>query len=145
MKHERIAVDADVLIYLLENVEPRASLSTAVIDAVDDGGIRGSISTVAQVEVLVGPARSADPATFERTAEQLRDLPLDRTHLTAAIAEDAAWIRGRDGLGLADAIHVASARAAGATAFVTNNRRISARPELEIYYLDDLDLVEPTV
>ena len=56
------------------------------------------------------------------------------------IAEDAAWIRGHSRLGLADAIHVAAARATGATAFITNDRRIKPRPNLDVFYLDDLEL-----
>ena len=41
-------------------------------------------------------------------------------------------------MALADAIHLASARAAGATAFVTNDRRIRGSAKLEVIYLDDL-------
>ena len=44
---------------------------------------------------------------------------------------------------MADAIHVASARAAGATALITNDRRIRARTGLEVLYLDDLTLEQP--
>ena len=36
-----------------------------------------------------------------------------------------------------------TARAAGATAFVTNDRRIKSRPGLEVLYLDDLEVGEP--
>jgi len=52
--------------------------------------------------------------------------------------QDAAWISGRTGAGLPDAVHLACARAAGATAFLTNDRRIRSRPTLEVVYLDDL-------
>ena len=33
-----------------------------------------------------------------------------------------------------------AARAAGATAFITNDRRIKSRPNLDVFYLDDLVL-----
>lgn len=139
-RHARVALDANVLIYLMENVEPRAGRSTAVIDAIDGGGIDASISTVAYVEVLTGPARTGGAAAFERTAAALRDLPLKPIPLSIAIAEDAAWIRGQSAMRLPDAVQVATARAVEATALVTNDRRIRDRAGLEVYYLDDLEL-----
>ena len=60
--------------------------------------------------------------------------------ITQMIAEDAAWLRGQGQLDLADAIHVAAARTTGATAFITNDRRIKSRPNLDVFYLDDLEL-----
>ena len=44
---------------------------------------------------------------------------------------------------MADAIHVATARAGGATAPITNDRRIRSRPNLAAFYLDDLTLDHP--
>jgi predicted nucleic acid-binding protein len=52
---------------------------------------------------------------------------------------DAAVIGGIRGLSLADAVHLACARAAGATAFVTNDRRIRGSRKLEVVYLDELE------
>jgi predicted nucleic acid-binding protein len=63
--------------------------------------------------------------------------------LDASVAEDAAWIRGRSGMALPDAIVVASARAADATVLVTNDRGIAAQPRLDVVYVDDLVDVRP--
>jgi predicted nucleic acid-binding protein len=142
-KHELVALDANVVIYLLENVEPGASRAAAIVDAIESGEVRGSMSTVAQTEILVGPARSADPMIFELAAQELRELRVAKNPLTARIAEDAAWVRGQTGLRLPDAVHLATARASGATALVTNDRRIRSRPGLDVYYLDDLELRQP--
>jgi len=49
---------------------------------------------------------------------------------------EAAILRGSTPLSTADAIHLATARLAGATAFVTNDRRIRSTPGLEVLYLD---------
>ncbi len=136
-RHPRVAVDADVLIYLLDGSEPRAGLAAAVIDAIEAGGVAGSMSALALTEVLVGPARTGDAARFERTAVELRDLALAVTPISADVAEHAAWLRGRDLLQLADAVHVAAAQST-ATAFITNDRRIRSQPSLEVVYLDDL-------
>jgi predicted nucleic acid-binding protein len=69
----------------------------------------------------------------------MRDLGFTVAALDADAAEDAAWIRGRTGSSLADSVHLACARAAGATAFITNDRRIRSGGSPEIVYLDELD------
>ena len=67
----------------------------------------------------------------------MRDLPISIISLSGAIAEDAAWIWGASGIGLEDAVHLATARASGATAFVTNDRRLRRVNEIEVVLLDD--------
>jgi predicted nucleic acid-binding protein len=114
-----------------------------VVDSLDDGVLTASMATVGQVEILAGPARIGDATVFAHTADEIRSLGLTLVPLTMAVAEDAAWLRGQGGLDLADAIHVGSARAAGATALITNDRRIRARADLDVFYLDDLALDEP--
>ena len=136
-RHPRIAIDADVLIYLLDGSEPWAGLAGVLIDAIDSGELAGSMSALALTEVLVGPARAGDAARFEQTAAELRDLGVSVTPIGTAVAEHAAWLRGRDVLQLADAVHVAAAQST-ATAFITNDRRIRSQPSLEVVYLDDL-------
>jgi predicted nucleic acid-binding protein len=136
-RHPRIGIDADVLIYLLDGAQPRARLAGAVIDAVEAGTFAGSMSALALTEVLVGPARAGDAARFEQTAFELRDLELVVVPVSVEIAEHAAWLRGRETLQVADAIHVAATQSV-ASAFVTNDRRIRSLPGLEVVYLDDL-------
>jgi predicted nucleic acid-binding protein len=53
---------------------------------------------------------------------------------------EAAILRGNRRLSLADAVHLATARVGGASAFITNDRRMTAVPGLEIAYLDELAL-----
>jgi predicted nucleic acid-binding protein len=139
--HQRVVVDANVLIYLLQADEGRGKHAQAVIDAIEQGRLSGVLATVGGLEVLTGPAKANDQAGFERTAEEVWSLPLRVVSLSPTIAEDAAWMRGSDGLRMADAIHLATARADGATALVTNDRRIQSRHGLDVFYLDDLVLV----
>jgi len=141
--HRLVALDANVLIYVLEGNEEFGDRARAVVDAVDVGVLAASMATVGQVEILAGPARIGDAGVFERTADEIRSLGITLVPLTSAVAEDAAWIRGQGRLDLADAIHVAAAQATGATAFITNDRRIKSRPNLDVFYLDDLALDQP--
>jgi predicted nucleic acid-binding protein len=138
-EHHLVALDANVLIYVLEGSEAFGAQARAVLDALDDGIIAASMATIGQVEILAGPARVADSHMFERTADEIRSMGITFAPLTEAVAEDAAWLRGTGGIALVDAIHVASARAAGATALITNDRRIKPRANLDVVYLDDLE------
>ncbi len=136
--HRRIGLDSNILIYLLETSGPLADAAARIVDAIDAGTTEAVLSTVGLIEILAGPARAGDAAAFELTADALRDLLIRVVSLDRATAEDAAWIRGSLGIGLEDAVHLASARNAGATAFVTNDRRLRSIPRLEVVYLDDL-------
>lgn len=137
-RHRRIALDTNVLIYLLETAGPLAEAAASLVDAIEAGEIEGVMSAVGLLEILAGPAGSGDATAFEMTADAIRDLRLRVVPLDGPMAEDAAWIRGALGIGVEDAAHLASARNAGATAFVTNDRRIRSIPRLEVIYLDAL-------
>jgi predicted nucleic acid-binding protein len=137
-QHRRIAIDSNVLIYLLDGSGRRAELAALLMDAVGRGEVEGVLASVGLGEVLVAPARANDGPRFEQTAATLRDLGLRITTLDVGVAEDAAWIRGRTGATMPDAIHLACAIRAGATTFVTNDRRMPRPARLEISILDDL-------
>lgn len=137
--HRRIGLDTNVFVYLLEDVAPFAARSQALVDAVEARRVSAVLASIGLAEVLTGPARSGDGALLERYADELRSMAgLRIESLSADIAVDAAIIRGSRRIGLADAIHLATARAAGATAFITNDRRLRGSTRLEVIYLDDL-------
>lgn len=117
--HRRIALDTNVLIYLLDGHEALGPRAVVVVDAIEAGDVAGYIAAIAQVEILAGAARIGD------------------------VAEEAGWLRENAGLAAADAIHIASAKVAGARAMVTNDRRIRPRPGLDIAYLADFELADP--
>jgi len=139
--HRRIALDSNVLIYLLEANEPIASIARALVDGIEEGRTRAVLSVVGLAEVLTGPARTRDLGRLERYDAEIRAIDGLRVHpFQPEVAGDVAVIRGMRGIPLPDAIHLASARAAGATAFVTNDRRLRGSKLLEVVYLDDLVL-----
>lgn len=138
-RHRRLALDSNVVVYVLEAVEPWAFVARHLLGAIEAGRFAGVMSAVGVAEVCAGPARHGDLALVERYAEALGSMPGLRIQpVTADVAVDAAVIRGIRGIGLADAMHLASARAAGATAFVTNDRRLRGSPRLDVIYLDEL-------
>jgi predicted nucleic acid-binding protein len=137
-EHRRIALDSNVLIYLLDGRGRLAEVAARLVDLIESGERAGVMSAIGLAEVLAGPARAGDAQVFEITAETIRDSKIAVAPLDDATAEDAAWIRGSIGMSLADAVHIATARNEGATAFITNDRRVRSIPNLAVLYLDEL-------
>jgi predicted nucleic acid-binding protein len=134
-QHATVALDSNVFIYLFEGHGRLADAAEALIDGIADGEASGVLASVALTEILTRPATLGDELLFERYAEELQAIPnLRIVGLDAETAIDAAWGRsgGRD---LGDAIHIATARRAGATCFVTNDRRVRGRSGVEIILL----------
>jgi predicted nucleic acid-binding protein len=137
--HRRIAFDANVFIYLFEGSGALALTAASVLDAISSGRSTGIAATVALLELIVGPVRAGDETMAERYLDAIRSIEhLHVVPATAEIAADAGVVRGRTGLTLADALHVATARAAGASILVTNDRRIRPMPQLDVVRLSDL-------
>jgi predicted nucleic acid-binding protein len=137
-RHRRIALDSNVVIYLFEDEGPAGEAAALVLDAVGDGRFEGVLATVGLTEILTRPAAAGDGALFERYVEALRTFPnLRLVPLGPETAIDAAWGRSAE-RDLGDAIHVATARSAGATAFITNDSRVRPRTGVEIVRLEGL-------
>ncbi len=142
-RHRRIAVDANVLIYLLEGDERWGRAARALMKAVENGRVAAVLSAVGLAEVLTGPARD-DLAHVARYNDEIRSIAgLKVVPFEGGLSPDAAVIRGVRRIGLSDAVHLATARAAGATAFVTNDRSLRGSTKLEVVYLDDLEVEPP--
>jgi predicted nucleic acid-binding protein len=139
-RHSKVGLDSNVLIYVIERVEPWHQVADEVIDAIQAGATAGTMSSLALAEILSGPSQAGDLTGLERYDDEIRDIPgLSVEPVDADVAGDAAVIQGSRGMSLADAVHLASARAAGATAFITNDRRLRGSAKLEVIYLDDLE------
>lgn len=97
------------------------------------------LATLALAEICSAPARADDLAMVERYADELTSLENVRlVPLDDEVAVEAAIIRGSTSLSIADAIHLASARRAEATVFVTNDRRITPINRLDVAYLNEI-------
>jgi predicted nucleic acid-binding protein len=137
-RHARIAIDTNVLIYLFEGEGPLAAAAEAIIDGIDAGAGTGILASIGLTEVLTRPASLGDGALFERYAAELQAIPgLRIVPLDTRTAIDAAWGRSGD-RDLGDAVHIATARNAGATCFVTNDTRVRGRSGVEIVLLSDV-------
>ena len=138
-RHRRIAIDANAFIYLFESPGSLARATGAILDAAELGKVTVVVSTMVLAEIAVGPVAAGDETLVERYADAIRGARgVQVVPLTADIAVDVGIIRGRHGAQIPDAVHLATARHAGATAIVTNDERMPALPHLEVVRLADL-------
>ncbi|HEV2362553.1 MAG TPA: PIN domain-containing protein [Acidimicrobiales bacterium] len=134
------AFDADVLIYA---AVPGHALGTPVLLLLaeglrDDGRLAGVGSTLLLPEVLTKPTRDGADDEVAALAALLGRLdlrPVDEEIALLAVALGASY-----GLRSADAVHLATAVAAGADRFITNNRKDFGNSigEIAVTYPTDL-------
>jgi SRSO17 transposase len=86
--HRKIALDSNVLIYLIETRGALADAAASIVDAVATGRVMAVMSAIGLVEILVGPARRGDAIAFESTADALRDIV--REYALETLADETA-------------------------------------------------------
>lgn len=132
------AFDADVLIYAAAEGHPSGEpIRPLFIRA--DGSSAGVGSVLLLTEVLAKPMRD-DPDSEEVAALVSLLSRLDLRPFDDATARLSLALAVSYGLRAADAVHLATAVAAGADRFLTNNRKDFPRTitEIDIVYPDDL-------
>lgn len=135
------ALDADVLIYAAAPDHPLGEAIRALLlgdTSVQADGFACVGSTQLLPEVLTKPVRDGSQDEVEALTVLLARLdlrPVDEATASLAVALGAAY-----GLRSADAVHLATAVAAGADRFLTNNHRDFPRSiaEVQITYPGDL-------
>lgn len=134
------AYDTDVVIYAAKASSPEGQIVRSHLRtcAADVAGAAGIGSTLLAIETLTKPLRDDDAHHLAEVAAllaQLDLLPCDQ-----ATAELAVDLGARYGLKTVDAVHLATAVAAGAERFITNNRRHLTKDitEIDITYPEDL-------
>jgi predicted nucleic acid-binding protein len=133
------AFDADVLIYAAVPGHPLGRRAAALL-----GGARapaGIGSVLLMPEVLGKPLRDGEAGEIRALAVLLARLELRPVDI--ATAELATSLSARYKLRAADAVHLATAVAAGADRFITNNKRDFSRAITEVDVTYPADLVDP--
>jgi predicted nucleic acid-binding protein len=130
-------LDANVLIYALENVPPFGDRLRAVFRRIDAGELQAASSELSLAEVLVKPLR--DRADSIRSQyEQLLTAggPLSMRPVSRDVLIRAAELRAETpALKLPDAIHAATALLRGCTTFLTNDTRFESVHVLPVLLL----------
>ena len=137
--HAVIGLDTAIFIYHLEAHPRYQPLTQELLTGIQAGRQRAITSTVTVMELTVRPWQTGRPAVAREYEVLLVHFPhLTLADVTRDVARRAAQLRAHYRLRPADALQVATALVHGATAFVTNNRRLRRlTPVLDIIILDD--------
>lgn len=137
-RHEIVAVDTAPFIYLWEQHPRYLSLAEELFRHLKQPQVQGITSIITLIEACVHPQRQGRPdlvQAYERSllhSQQIRTLPID-----AALACRAVVLRAAYEIHVPDALQLAAAIEAGATLFVSNDRRLSKIQEVEVLLFDD--------
>lgn len=142
--HRVIGLDTTVFIYALEAHPTFDTAARRILHSVETAQTRAVASTLVLAELLVLPFREGRPDAAERYVRALEAYP--NLQLAAPDAETcvvAAELRARyRSLRMADAVHIATALRAGATAFATNDSDLPT--DLPIHLIQLASLVGDT-
>lgn len=135
------AFDADVLIYAAAPGHPLGQRVRALFPpeaTATTGAVAGTGSVLLIPELLTKPMRDGARSEVEALAALLGRL--DLRPVDESVAELAAALGAAYGLRAADAVHLATAVAAGADRFITNNSSDFPEviTEVDVTYPDDL-------
>ena len=125
-----VYVDANTVIYAVEQIEPYCSLLKPVWQAAKATQVSLVTSELTWLETLAKPLRDGDTALESLFRAFLTAKEMTLAPATLAIWEEAARLRGL-GLKTPDAIHAATALSVGCTLFLTNDgifTRVSGLP-----------------
>ena len=140
-RHAIVGLDTAIFIYHFEAHPRYLPLTRAVLSGIQVGHHQGITSTITLMELTVRPWQLGRITVAQHYETLLANFPnlllvdIDRQ----AAARQAAQIRARFRVRPADALQVAAALTHGASAFLTNDHRLSLlHPIIDVIQLDDL-------
>lgn len=133
-----VYIDANVLIYSVERIEPYRSLLEPLWEQAQSGSLTVVSSPVIVTEVLVKPLQEGNSEIEAQYREVFASNVFRLLDASYALFEDAARLRADTGLKTPDALHAATALSAGCTLFITNDGDFRRVEDLPIVVLDDL-------
>jgi len=133
-----VYLDANGFIYSVERIEPYRTLLEPMWLSAQAGQFEIISSELIILETLVKPLREGDVILENLFRALLHAQEVQLIPATAALWEQAARLRAAMSLKTPDALHAATALAAGSTLFVTNDGRFRQVSRLPVTILDDI-------
>jgi predicted nucleic acid-binding protein len=131
--------DTMLFVYWLEEHPVYLPKVQHVLGKMAERGDQLCASPFTLAELLVGPAKTANPAIADQIREAFRSPEIRLLPFDAGAAEHFASIRAKLGVRPADAIHLACAAQGGADIFLTNDGSLARKPVPGIGFVVDLD------
>jgi len=134
-----IFVDTAPFIYFIEEHSRYLPVVRPLFECLDRGEIRVVTSVITLLEAIVIPLRQRNSALASTYLEIFQSAAgLDLWSIESRVAAEAASLRAASpSLRARDAIQLAVARLAGASYFVTNDRRLAGKTSLNTIVVDD--------
>ena len=132
-------LDTAPVIYHVEGNPAYQPLTDQVFQTIQAGNLSAVTSTITLSECLVHPYRHGDMALARKFRNVITAGVNTRYVGMDAVAEQAAEVRARYNLKLADAFQIAAAIAAGCDAFLTNDPALKRVGGITILVLDELE------
>jgi predicted nucleic acid-binding protein len=138
-RHRLIGLDSSIFIYHFEANLNYLPLTEVILEGVEQGKYEAVTSTVTIMEVTVHPWRADRSAVAREYETLLIHFPnLKVVEATRDVARRAAQLRAKYSIRPADALQVATAAISGATAWVSNDKKLKRlEPEIEVIILED--------
>jgi predicted nucleic acid-binding protein len=134
-----IALDTAPIIYYIEAHPEFGPKIRPILDAIIQGEINATISSLAHTELLTLPLKNQNEGLIGTYDQLLRGTKnLHTQPVTTEIARAAAVLRANYGLRTPDAIHVATAILTNAECFITNDQKLSWVQEIKVLTIEDL-------
>ena len=133
-----VYIDANVLIYSVERIEPYRTLLELMWQQGQDGALSIVSSPILVTEVLVKPLQVGNTEIEMQYREVFASNAMRLLEASYAVFDDAARLRAESGLKLPDALHAATALRAGCELFITNDTDFRRIQDLPAIILDDL-------
>ncbi len=126
-----VALDTNIFISVKNREEPHHPYSKRVLDWIDDGALRGIVSTIVVAEMSSGFYENDELAEKD---DFLTHLSGSKTYkiaeVSVSIADEAGRIRAKTGLRLPDSIIVATGLKEGARYLATNDESFKKAKDL---------------
>lgn len=126
-KGQKLALDTVALIYFLERHPAHYADAKKIFQQIESGYCTGVMSSLVFAELVVPAYRAKAAKRVSQLVQLLTNFPnLEIVPLSAELSVEAAKIRAQYGLRTRDAIHAATALAASADCFITNDKGFAA-------------------
>ena len=137
-RHSVVGLDTSIFIYHLEDHPRYGPVTADLLSTLEKGGFQGVTSYLTLMEILLKPKGEGKLEAIRDYEFYLTTFPnLSFVSIGLEVARRAADLRAGYRLRPPDAIQLAAALVHGATAFLTNDKKLKSVNELKVLILDD--------